>query len=70
MLIKGIGETIENKSKKQKDRLLSMLLGILAHGLFGKMLAGKAKMLGQRVMRASEGTIRAGRIFNAASYFE
>ena len=47
-----------------------MLLGTLAHGLFGKMLVGKAEILRQRVMTASEGTIRAGRICNAASCFD
>ena len=67
LLIKGIGKTIENISRKQKGKLLSMLLGTLAHGLFGKLLVGKVKILRQRVMRASEGTVRVGRIFNAAS---
>ena len=47
-----------------------MLLGTLAQDLFGKILEGKAKILGQRVMRASDGTIRGGRIFNAASCFD
>ena len=38
LLIKGIGKTIENISRKQKGKLLSMLLGTLGHGLFGKLL--------------------------------
>lgn len=38
------------KQKKQKGRLLSMLLGTLADGLFGIMLVGEAKILGQRVI--------------------
>ena len=50
MLIKGVSETIENKTKKQKGRLLSMLLGTLADGLFGIMLVGEGKILGQRVI--------------------
>ena len=38
------------KQRKQKGRLLSMLLGTLADGLFGIMLVGEAKILGQRVI--------------------
>lgn len=29
ILIKGVSQTIENKTKEQKDRFLSMLLGTL-----------------------------------------
>ena len=29
LLIKSVGETIQNEAKKQKDRFLSMLLGTL-----------------------------------------
>ena len=45
---------------------LGMLLGILGAGLLGNLLTGKgakAKILGKRVMRAGEGTIRAGQDF-------
>ena len=38
------------KQKKQKGRLLSMLLGTLADSLFGIMLVSEAKILGQRVI--------------------
>ena len=57
LLINGISETIKNETKKQKGRLLSMLLGRLTASLFGSALTGK------RVIRAGEGTIRAGENF-------
>ena len=50
MLIKGVSETIENKTKKQKSKLLSMLLGTLPDSLFGIMVVGEAKILGQGVI--------------------
>ena len=37
-----------------------MLLGTLAASMLGNMLAGKAKVLGQGVIRAAEGVIWAG----------
>ena len=52
-LIKSISETIENEAKEQKGEFLPMILGKIAAGLLGNMLAGK------RVIRASEGVIRA-----------
>ena len=36
LLIKGISETIKNKTKEQKRGFLSMLLGTLAASLTGK----------------------------------
>ena len=54
LLIKGVRETIKDEAKKQKVRFLSILLGTLGAGLLGNLLAGK------QVIRACEGTTRAG----------
>ena len=54
LLIRGISETLKNKAKEQKGRFLSMLLGALGASLLENLLTGKG------VMRAGEGTIRAG----------
>ena len=56
-MIKGISETIKNETKEQKSGFLSMLLGTLAASILGNVLAG------QGVIRADEGTIRAGKNF-------
>ena len=50
LLIKGINETIKNKTKEQKNRFLPMLFGKLAAGILGNELKG-------------EGVIRAGQSF-------
>ena len=55
-LIKGISETIKNEAKEQKGGLHSMLLGTLAASMLQSALTGKG------VIRAIEGTIRAGEI--------
>ena len=39
--LKGVTETIKNKTKERKGRLLGMLLGTLGATLLGNMLAGK-----------------------------
>ena len=57
LLIKGISETIKNKTKKYKGGFLSMLLGTLAVSWLGSTLAGKG------VIRAGEGAITAGKNF-------
>ena len=44
----------------QKGTFLGMLLGTLAASMLGNMLPGKAKVLGQGVIRAAEGVIWAG----------
>ena len=54
LLIKGISETIKNKTKKYKGGFLSMLLGTLAVSWLGST-AGKG------VIRAGEGAIRAAK---------
>ena len=54
ILLDGITETVENEVKEQKGFFLSMLLGTRDASLLGNMLAGGD------VIRAGEGTIRAG----------
>ena len=50
--------------QKTKRRIRSVLLGTLDAGLLGNLLTGKrvkkSKIPGQGVIRAGEGTIRAG----------
>ena len=53
-LFLGVSETIKNEAKEQKGGVLSMLLGTLGASLLGNMLEGKG------VIRAGEGTARAG----------
>ena len=50
LLIKGINETIKNKTKEQKNGFLPMLFGKLAADILGNELKG-------------EGVIRAGQNF-------
>ena len=57
LLIKGISETIKNEAKEQKGGFLSMLLETLAASNLGSTLTGRG------VIRAAEGTIRAGKDF-------
>ena len=52
---KGVSKTIENETKEQRGRFLSMLLGTLGASLLGNLLAG-----GKGMMRAGEGIVRAG----------
>ena len=53
--IKGVIQTIENDRKKQRGRLLGMLLGTLGAGLLEDILAGKEVIRpGNEVMRAGQ----------------
>ena len=54
LLLKGVGETIQHEAKEQRGGFLSMLFGTLGASLLGDILSGKG------VIRAREGTIRAG----------
>ena len=56
ILLDGINETVKNKVKEQKGGFLSMLLDTLASSLLTDMLLNR----GRGVIRAVEGTIRAG----------
>ena len=55
ILLNGVGKTIENEVKEQKEGFLSMLLGTLGASLSGNLLTG-----GKGIMRAGEGIMRAG----------
>ena len=54
LLLKGVSETIQNESKEQKGRFLSVLLGTLGASLLGNLVAGKG------VNRAGEAIVRDG----------
>ena len=53
ILWKGVTETIENETKEQKGRFLSMLLGTLGASLLGNLLSGKG------IIRAGYGAKKA-----------
>ena len=54
ILLKVVTKTIENETKEQRGRFLSMLLGTLGASLLGNLLSGKG------LTRAGEGIVRAG----------
>ena len=58
ILLDGITETVKNEVKEQKDGFLSMLLGTLGASFLGDLLT--KNLSGRGVIRAGEGTIRAG----------
>ena len=58
VLLKGVSETIQHEAKEQRGGFLSMLLGILGASLLGDILSKGLSRKG--VIRAGEGTIRAG----------
>ena len=58
MLLDGSTETVKNEVKDQKSGFLSMLLGTLEPSLLGDLLT--KNISGRGVVRAGEGTIRAG----------
>ena len=58
VLLKGVGETIQNEAKEQRERFLSMLLCTLGASLLGDLLI--KNLSGKGVIRAGEGVIRAG----------
>ena len=55
VLLKRVTKTIENKTKEQRGRFLSMLLGTLGVSLLGNLLTG-----GKGIVRAGDGIVRAG----------
>ena len=57
LLIKCVGETIQNVGKEQKGEFLSMLLGTLGALLLGNLLTRKG------TIRAGKDKIRAGQSF-------
>ena len=58
VLLIGISETIQHEAKEQRGGFLSMLLGTLGASLLGDVLS--KGLSGRGVIRADEGTIRAG----------
>ena len=58
ILLNGITETVKNEVKEQKGGFVSMLLGTLGASLLGDFLPKNLSSRG--VIRAGEGTIRAG----------
>ena len=58
ILLDGITERVKNEVKKQKGCFSSMILGTLGASLLGDLL--KKNLSGRGVIRAEEGTIRAG----------
>ena len=58
VLLKGVCETIQHEAKEQRGGFLGMLLGTLGASLLGDVLS--KGLSGKDVIRAGEGTIRAG----------
>ena len=58
ILLNGITETVKNEVIETKGGFSSMLLGTLGASLFGDLLT--KNLSGRCVIRAGEGTIRAG----------
>ena len=58
VLLKGVSETIQHEAKEQRGGFLSMLLCTLGACLFDDILS--KGLCGKGVIRAGEGTIRAG----------
>ena len=58
ILLNGITETVKNEVKEQKGGFLSMLLGTLGASLLVEL--STKNLSGRGVIRAGEGTIRAG----------
>ena len=55
ILLKGLTKTIKNETKEQRVGFLSMLLGTLGASLLGNLLTGE-----KGIVRAGDGTVRAG----------
>ena len=58
ILLNGITETVKNEVKEQKCGFPSMILGTLGASLLGDLLT--KHLSGRGVIRAGEGTVRAG----------
>ena len=65
LLLKGVSETIQHEAKEQRGGFLSMLLGTLGASLLGDILS--KGLSGKGVIRAGEGTIRAGYVSKSSS---
>ena len=60
ILLKGVTETVENKTKKQKGGFLRMLLSTLGASLLGKFLTGKGFVGAGYGNNNGKGVVRAG----------
>ena len=58
VLLQGVSATIQNETKEQRGRFLSMLLGTLGASLLGDLLTKNVSDKG--VIRGGQGVIRAG----------
>ena len=58
VLLKGVSETIQHEAKEQRGGFPSMLLDTLGASLLGDVLS--KGLSGKSVIRAGEGTTRAG----------
>ena len=58
LLLKGVSETIQHEDKEQRGGFLSMFLGTLGASLLGDILS--KGLSSKSIIRAGEGTIRAG----------
>ena len=65
VLLKGVSETIQHEAKEQRGGFLSMLLDTLGASLLGDILT--KGLSGKGVIRAGEGTIRAGYVSKRSS---
>ena len=65
VLLKGVSETFQHEAKEQRGGFLSILLGTLGASLLGDILSKGLSVKG--VIRAGEGTIRAGYGFKEPS---
>ena len=60
LLLKGVGEAIENEAKEQKTGFLSLLLGTLVASLLGNILAGKGIVRAGYGNKRERGIVRSG----------
>ena len=60
LLIKPVGEKIENESKEKKSGFFGMFLGALVASLLENMLTGQGMKRGNGVNREGDGIIRTG----------
>ena len=60
VLLKGVTKTIENETKEQKGRFLSMLLRTLGATLLGNLLSGKGIVRAGSGNNKGKGIARAG----------
>ena len=60
ILLKGVTEVIENRTKKQEGEILGTLLGTLGSILLGNLLSGKGIVRAGSGNKKGKGIVRAG----------